>query len=70
MEDFLYFAYAGSARRMQAVENTRKNKYFAASELSPVNSAKPKGFRGQTRASSDKKSVKWVTDRRQIFWSN
>jgi hypothetical protein len=47
---FLLFCYAELAHRLDAVENTGKNKYFASLELSPVNSAKPKGFREQTRA--------------------
>jgi hypothetical protein len=47
---FLSFAYAESAHRLEAVENTGKNKYSAGLELSPLNSAKPKGFREQTRA--------------------
>jgi hypothetical protein len=45
-----YFAYGGSAHRLEVIENTRKTKYFAGMELSPVNAAKSEGFRGQTRA--------------------
>jgi hypothetical protein len=44
-----YFAYGGSAHRLEASENTRKNKYFADLRFSPVNAAEPKGFRGQAR---------------------
>jgi hypothetical protein len=57
------FCLCESDHRLQAIENAGKNKYFADLKLPPVNAAKPKGFRGQIREWSDKKSVNWVTDR-------
>jgi len=40
MEDFSYFAYAGSTMWLEVVENTRMNKYFAGLEFSLVNAAR------------------------------
>src|ERR1700735_4284433 len=66
MEYFRCFAYDVPARRMQAIENTSKNKYLAVLELSSVNSAHRRAFRGQTRAWSDEKigqmGDRFVTD--------